>query len=427
MIRLVKNGRVIDPGNGEDRVRDLWIDHDGMITNDAPELSERLNDEQVIDAEGHWVIPGLIDLAARFREPGEEHKGTIQSESAAALAGGITTVCLQPDTLPVIDTPAVVELVQQRTQFCPSPHVTMLGAMTFGLKSKQLSELGALKQAGCVGVSNAGRPITDSQLMRNIMDYAVSYKLKAFLTPIDVHLARPGCAHEGKVATRMGLPGIPHAAETAIVARDLTLIEATGINAHFCRLSSARSVEMIAHAQQRGLPVTADVAAHQLFLTENDISDFNSNAHVYPPLRTERDRDALMQGLADGVISAISSDHQPHEADAKLAPFAETEPGISALETLLPLCMKLTQEHGMDLVTVLRAITSNPAYILGVPGGTLESGSVADITIIDPQQEWTLDREKMLSQGKNTPFNGWPFKGMVRYVLLKGQPLYSCH
>jgi dihydroorotase len=205
----------------------------------------------------------------------------------------------------------------------------------------------------------------------------------------------------------MGLPGIPHAAETAIVARDLTLIEATGINAHFCRLSSARSVEMIAHAQQRGLPVTADVAAHQLFLTE--------------------DRDALMQGLADGVISAISSDHQPHEADAKLAPFAETEPGISALETLLPLCMKLTQEHGMELATVLRAITSNPADILGVPGGTLESGRVADITIIDPQQEWTLDREKMLSQGKNTPFNGWPFKGMVRYVLLKGQPLYSCH
>jgi dihydroorotase len=427
MIRLIKNGRVIDPGNGEDRVRDLWIDHDGMITTDSSALPEQLHDDQVINAEGNWVIPGLVDLAARFREPGEEHKGTIQSESAAALAGGITTVCLQPDTLPVIDTPAVVELVQQRTQFCPSPHITMLGAMTFGLQSKQLSEIGALKQAGCVGVSNAGRPITDSQLMRNIMDYAVSYNLKAFLTPIDVYLAQSGCAHEGKVSTRMGLPGIPHAAETAIVARDLTLIEATGINAHFCRLSSARSVEMIAHARQQGLPVTADVAAHQLFLTENDISDFNSNAHVYPPLRTERDRDALMQGVADGVISAISSDHQPHEADAKLAPFAETEPGISALETLLPLCMKLTQEYGMELTTVLRAITSNPAGILGVPGGTLKRGGAADITIIDPQQEWTMEREKMLSQGKNTPFNGWPFKGMVRYVLIKGQPLYSCH
>lgn len=427
MIRLIKNGRVIDPGNGEDRVRDLWIDHDGMITTDSSESPEQLHDHQVINAEGNWVIPGLVDLAARFREPGEEHKGTIQSESAAALAGGITTICLQPDTLPVIDTPAVVELVQQRTQFCPSPHITMLGAMTFGLKSKQLSEIGALKEAGCVGISNAGRPITDSQLMRNIMDYAVSYNLKAFLTPIDVYLAQSGCAHEGKVSTRMGLPGIPHAAETAIVARDLTLIEATGIHAHFCRLSSARSVEMIAHAQQQGLPVTADVAAHQLFLTENDISDFNSNAHVYPPLRTERDRDALIQGVADGVISAISSDHQPHEADAKLAPFAETEPGISALETLLPLCMKLTQEYGMELTTVLRAITSSPAGILGVPGGTLKSGSAADITIIDPQQEWTLDREKILSQGKNTPFNGWPFKGMVRYVLIKGQALYSCH
>ena len=427
MIRLIRNGRVIDPARNEDQVRDLWIDEAGRLT-DQPDLSvEQLSDQQIIDASNHWVMPGLVDMAVRFREPGQEHKGTVRSESAASLAGGITTVCLEPDTLPVIDTPAVMELIQQRAQHCPSPNIAMLGAMTSGLQSTRLSEMGALREAGCVGISNAGRPIADNQLMRNILDYAVSYQLKAFLSPVDMQLAKGGCAHEGRVATRMGLPGIPDAAESAMVARDLTLIEATGIRAHFCRLSSAHSVDMIARAQQRGLPVTADVAAHQLFLTEHDIMDFNSNAHVSPPLRTERDREALRQAIADGVIVSICSDHQPHEADAKLAPFAETEPGMSTLETLLPLSMKLVDENAMDLMVILRAITCNPANILGIPAGTLIAGNDADVIIFDPGTEWTLVREKFLSRGRNTPFHGWPFKGTVRHTLLKGQPVYSCH
>ena len=427
MIRLIKNGRAIDPASSTDQVRDLWIDEDGNISDQPTVTAEQLNKDQIIDASGHWVMPGLVDLAVRFREPGEEHKGTIRSESAASLAGGITSVCLEPDTLPVIDTPAVMELIQQRAQYCPSPRISLLGAMTSDLQSKQLSEMGALRDAGCAAISNAGRPIADNQLMRNILDYAVSYNLRAFISPVDMQLTKGGCAHEGKVATRMGLPGIPDAAETAVVARDLTLIEATGIRAHFCRISSARSVDMIAQAQQRGLAVTADVAAHQLFLTENDIMDFNSNAHVCPPLRTERDREALRQAVASGVISSICSDHQPHEADAKLAPFAETEPGISTLETLLPLCMKLVQENVLDLTTVLRCLTCNPAEILGVSSGSLAAGSVADVIIYDPDTEWVLDREKLLSRGKNTPFQNWPFKGSVRYTLLKGQPVYSCH
>ena len=424
MIRLIKNGRVINPATGEDTVRDLWIDHDGCIADTGSR--QAMNDAEVIDATGHWILPGLIDLAARFREPGQEHKGNIRSESAAALASGITTVCLPPDTTPVIDTPAVVELIQQRTQSCASPHILMLGAMSAGLESTQLSELGALKQAGCVGISNAGKPIADSLFMRNIMDYAISYDLKVFLTPNDQYLAKNGCAHEGKVATRLGLPGIPDAAETAIVARDLTLIEATGIRAHFCRLSSARSVEMIADAKQRGLAVTADVSAHQLFLTENDIADFNSNAHVDPPLRTERDRDALRQGIADGIIDAICSDHQPHEPDAKLAPFAETEAGISSLETLLPLSLKLVQEYDLQLDTVLKALTSRPAAILDQAGGNLATGNAADITIVDPGAEWVFDQEQMLSRGKNTAFHNWPFKGQVKHTLISGMAVYSC-
>jgi len=425
MIRLIRNGRVIDPGNNEDTRRDIWIDEDGRISNDSRDSSQ-LAPEQIIDASDCWVMPGLVDLAARFREPGEEQKGNICSESAAALASGITTVCLPPDTIPVIDTPAVVELIQQRTKRCNSPHIYALGAMSVGLDSVQLSELGALKEAGCVGISNANHPISDSQFMRNIMDYAVSYNLKVFLTPVDQYLSEHGCAHEGQVATRMGLPGIPVAAETAIVARDLALIEATGVSAHFCRLSSARSVEMITNAQRQGLQVSADVSAHQLFLTENDIVNFNSNTHVLPPLRTERDRDALRQAVADGTVSAICSDHQPHEADAKLAPFAETEAGMSTLETWLPLCMKLIHEQRMDPVTILRSVTQGPANILGITAGNLAAGNAADIAILDPQAEWTLDSSNMLSHGKNTAFSHWPFKGIVKYTLMNGEQKYSC-
>jgi len=425
MIRLIKNGRVIDPANQIDTTKDIYIDESGLISNHESGISS-FSEDQVIDATGCWVIPGLVDLAARFREPGEEHKGNISTESAASLAGGVTTVCLPPDTNPVIDTPAVVELIQQRTKNCHSPHIHTLGAMSVGLNSTQLSELGALKAAGCVGVSNANNPINDSQFMRNIMEYAASFNLKVFLNPIDKYLGAQGCAHEGRIATRMGLPGIPTAAETAIVARDLTLIEATGIEAHFCRLSSAQSIEMVANAQQAGLAVTADVSAHQLFLTENDIVNFNSNTHVLPPLRTERDRDALRQAVADGIVSAICSDHQPHEADAKLAPFAETEPGISTLESWLPLSLKLIQEQQLDPVTIIRAITANPADILGVPAGNLAEGSSADIAIINPETEWTFEPAEMLSQGKNSAFKSWPFKGKVEHTLVSGVRLYTC-
>lgn len=423
MIRLIKNGRVIDPANNQDQVRDLYIS-DGVICKN-PDKNDKPSNNEIIDAGGCWIVPGLVDLAARFREPGHEHKGTMASESRAALAGGITSVCLLPDTEPVIDTPAVIDLIHHRKQLHAGPHIYVLAAMSMGLHGEKLSEYAALKAAGCVGVSNADQYISNSQFMRNVMSYAVSHRLKVFLTPEDGHLAEGGCMHEGRLSTRMGLPGIPTAAETVAVTRDLALIEATGVSAHFCRLSSSRSIELIARAHREGLPVTADVSAHQLFLTEMDTHGFNSNAHLRPPLRSERDRDALREAINEGIITAICSDHQPHEADAKLAPFGETATGIAALETLLPLTLKLIHEKIIKPEQAVKAVTHGPASILGIQAGSLSVGAIADIAIIDPQADWTFQASNSLSHGKNTPFNGWAFQGRVTHTLVEGQLQYT--
>jgi dihydroorotase len=422
-IRLIRGGRVIDPANGIDAIQDIWLNN-GLVS-DEPGNPDSLQDHEVIDASDCWVTPGLVDLAARFREPGQEQKADIRSESKAALSGGITTVCIPPDTIPVIDTPAVVDLIQHCANRISSPGIKTLGAMSVNLEGVQLSEIGALKNAGCIGISNAMNPIRNSQFMRNIMDYALSHQIKVYLTPLDPDLAEDGCAHEGKCSTRMGLPGIPAVAETTALARDLALVEATGVQAHFCRISCARSVEMIAQAQKQGLNVTADVAAHQLFLTENDIYGFDSFCHVRPPLRTLTDRDAIRQAIRDNVVSAICSDHQPHEADAKLAPFGDTEPGISALETLLPLVMKLFHEGLLSESQVIAAITQQPADILGINSGRLSSGMPADITIIDPHRHWQLQAKTMISRGKNTPFADWEFHGKVVHTIVAGKLVYS--
>ena len=429
MIRLIKNGRVLNPASGEDAVRDIVIDKGAIVNTGADTgATSDIPDNAIIDAKDCWVIPGIVDLAARFREPGQEHKGTIASESKAALAGGITGICLQPDTDPVIDTPAVIDLIQQRAGKITGPAIYTLGAISIDLQGQQLSEFAALKSAGCVGVSHAGRYVEDSQLMRNIMDYAASHDLKIFLTAEDSRLAEAGCAHEGAIATRLGLPGIPTAAETIAVARDLLLIETTGVAAHFCRLSSAGSVEMIARAKDAGLDVSADVAAHQLFLTDMDISNFDGNMHVRPPLRSMRDKDALREAVKSGVIDAICSDHQPHEADAKLAPFGETSPGITGLDTLAALLLKLVHEADLEPLAAVQSVTSSPADILGILGtaaGTLNSGARADIAIINPQTNWTYDANDSESNGRNTAFNGWQFRGRVTHTLLGGKLVHQ--
>ncbi|RJQ47231.1 MAG: dihydroorotase [Gammaproteobacteria bacterium] len=419
----IKSGRVIDPANGVDQVQDLHLDAGRIVA--LGKAPAGFKAERDISARGRIVCPGLIDLSARLREPGFKHKATIASETAAAAAAGITTLCCPPDTQPVIDTPAVAELIHQRAAQSGKARVLTLGALTKGLAGTELSEMAALKEAGCAGVSNALHPLGNTLIMRRAMEYAATHRLTVFLHAEDAHLAAGGCAHEGAVSTRLGLPAIPESAETAAVARELILIEQTGVRAHFCRLSSARAAQMIARAQHDGLPVTADVSAHQLHLTDMDLGHFNSLCHVRPPLRTRRDLEGLRHAVAQNTVSAICSDHQPHEADAKLGPFSETEPGVSALETLLPLTLRLAQEGTLTLADALARLTTGPARILGIEGGTLGVGAVADICVFDPEQYWTLDAKTLRSRGCNTPFLGWEFKGRVTHTLLDGKLVYE--
>jgi len=420
---VIRNGRVIDPANNVDGVRDLWIADGSVVALGEPPAVFRADRE--IDARGHVVCPGLVDLRAHLREPGHEHKATIASETAAAASGGITTLCCPPDTDPVIDTPAVATLIQQRARAAGLVRVLPLGALTQGLKGERISEMGALKAAGCVGVSNVGRAITNTLVLRRAMEYAATHDLTVFLHAEDLWLRNQGCVHEGQVSTRLGLAGIPEAAETVAVARDLALIRQTGVRAHFSQLSTAEAVRMVARAQFDGLPISADVSAHHLHLTEIDLGYFDSQCHVHPPLRTERDRDALRKGLAKGTLAAVCSDHQPHESDAKCGPFAETAPGLSGLETLLPLGLRLVHDGALALGDLIARLTVQPARLLGTGAGTLGVGVAADICIFDPEEYWELDPAQMRSRGHNTPFAGWQFQGRVVTTLLNGNIVFE--
>ncbi len=419
----ISGGRVIDPAAGIDAVQDLFIAA-GRITSTGS-APDGFTPDLEINASNCIVCPGLVDLSARIREPGEEHKATIASESLAAASGGITTLCCPPDTYPVIDTPAVTELIRLRSETTGLTRIVTLGALTRGLAGEQLSEMAALRKAGCVGVSNALQPLANPLILRRAMEYAATFDLTVFLHADDHWLSNGGCAHEGRVATRMGLPGIPEAAETAAVARDLALVQQIGVRAHFCHLTSERAARMVARAQYDGLPVSADVAVPYLYLSEVDISDFNAQCHLIPPLRTVEDREGLREALRRGTLSAICSDHQPHEPDAKLGPFPATEPGISGLDTLLPLALQLAHEQVLPLSDLLHRLTRGPAEILGLPGGTLASGATADICIFDPERSWVLDTSSMCSKGHNTPFMGWEMKGRVVHTLLAGRLVYS--
>lgn len=418
----ISGGRVIDPANDIDALQDVYL-ADGTITavGDRPDGFEA---DLEIDAGNSVVCPGLIDIGARVREPGQEHKASIATESLAAAGCGITTLCCPPDTEPVIDTPAVAELVRLRAEAAGKTRIVTLGALTRGLAGEQLSEMAALARAGCVGVSNALRPLVNTLVQRRALEYAATFDLTVFLYANDHFLANEGCAHEGRVSARLGLPGIPEAAETAAVARDLALIEQTGVRAHFCRLTTGRAARMVARAQFDGLPVTADVAVPYLFLSEVDISEFDSCCHLLPPLRTVEDRQRLREALQGGVLSALCSDHQPHEPDAKLGPFPSTEPGISGLDTLLPLGLQLVAEHTLELGELIHRLTLGPAKVLGLPYGTLSAGAAADVCIFNPDISWCLDSRSMHSNGHNTPFMGWELQGRVTHTLLNGELVY---
>lgn len=423
MRRTISGARIVDPANGVNEITDLHIAEGRILALGRP--PEGFQAEHTLEAAGKVLIPGLVDMAARLREPGLEHKATIAGETRAAAAAGITSLCCPPDTDPPIDSPAELGLIGRCALSSNRTRVYALGALTAGLGGERLSEMAALKEAGALGVSNALAPMASPLILRRAMEYAATHELTVFVHPIDHDLANHGCAHEGAVASRLGLPGIPQAAETAAIAQALELVEQTGVRAHFCRLSTARGATLIARAQQDGLRVSADVCAHQLFLTEIDLGDFNSLCHTLPPLRSLRDRDGLRNALSNGILSALCSDHQPHEVDAKLAPFPATEPGISALETLLPLTLKLAGEGVLTLSEAVARITCGPAGILGIEAGSLGVGCAADICIYDPEADWVLDEQSLHSQGKNTPFLGWTFTGRVTHTLLGGEIVYD--
>lgn len=419
----IKNGRVIDPASQLDARQDVFIS-DGKIVA-IGEFHEDFSADRVIDATGLLVLPGLVDLSVRLREPGQEHTATIHSETAAAAAGGITTLCVPPDTDPVIDNPAVVELIEDRAKKAGRCMVLIMGAMTQNLDNELLAEMARLKAAGCVGISNGLSAIKNSVILQRAMAYAATLDMTLFLNAADPWLQKQGCIHEGAVSSRLGLGGIPESAETIAVSRDLILIEQTGVRAHFHNISSGKAVKLIRDAQNRGLPVTADVSAHHLHLSEHDLGNYDALSHVLPPLRSIRDREQLQQGVRDGVIAAISSHHQPLDRDDKLGPFAETQPGISGLETLLSLTLKLVEDDDIGLHRAVAALTCNPADILGIEAGQLKTGAVADICLVDPDSEFECQPLNFVSAGKNSPFAGWLFNHQVSHTLFHGRPVFE--
>ncbi|MCP3670298.1 MAG: dihydroorotase [Gammaproteobacteria bacterium] len=419
----IKNGRLIDPANGVDERKDLFVEDGKVCAIGKP--PEGFKPDLTIDAEGQVVCPGLVDLSARVREPGQEHKATIESETRAAAKGGITTICCPPDTNPIIDTPAVASMIYNKSMDIGYARILPIGALTQGLEGSQLSEMVALTRAECPVLSNAYEPLANTLVERRALEYAATFGITVFIRPEDRHLRNNGCVHEGLICSRLGLPGIPEAAESVAVARDLALADHTRCTIHFHALSTARALRMIEGAQKRGVPITANVAAHQLHLTEECIEEFNSNCHVIPPLRTREDLKQLREGIARGTIKAICSDHQPHDSDAKQAPFPSTAPGISSLETLLGLTLELVDEGIIEMADAIARLTSGPAEVLGLPLGQLGVEADADICIFDPKKSWQLTTETMLSAGKNTPFLDREFTGQVTHTLFQGRVVYK--
>jgi dihydroorotase len=419
----IKNGRLIDPASRVDAKQDLFVSA-GKIAG-VGRAPAGFRPERVIDAAGLVVCPGLVDLSARLREPGFEYKATLESEMQAAVAGGVTSLVCPPDTDPPLDEPGLVEMLKHRAKSLNLVHVYPLGALTWKLAGERLTEMVVLRDAGCVAFSHADTPLVDTQVLWRAMQYASTFGFAVWLRPQDGFLAREGVAHDGEVATRLGLPGIPVFAETIALSTILALVRATGTRVHLCRLSSADGVALVRSAKKEGLPVSCDIAVHHAHLSETDLGYFDSHCHVVPPFRSLRDRDALRAGLADGTVDAVCSDHAPVDEDAKQLPFGESEPGVTGLELLLPLTLKWAAETRVALAEALAAVTARPAAILGVDAGTLAPGASADVCIFDADEPVRITAESLRSQGKNTPFIGYELPGRVRCTLVGGQVVYQ--
>src|SRR5256714_5822547 len=419
----IKNGRLIDPAQGVDRVASLFIAAGKIaaIGTSPPGWHA----DRTLDANGLVVCPGLIDCSARLREPGFEYKATLESEVAAATAGGRRSLPCPPDTGPPLDEPGLVDMLRRRAKALSRVRVYPLGALTVKLEGERLTEMAQLAEAGCVAFSQGNAPIADTQILWRALQYAVTFGFRVWLRPEDAWLAKGGVAHDGEVATRLGLPGIPSFAETIALALMLELVRATGARVHFCRVSTAGAVEMIRAAKRDGLRVTCDVGIHHLHLSELDLGYFDANCRLEPPLRSQRDRDALARGLEDGAIDCACSDHTPVDEDGKHLPFAEAEPGATGLELLLPLTLKWGEARKLPLAKTLAIITCSAAEGLGVKSGRLAAGAPADIAIFDPQAMLRVSPETLRSQGKNTPFAGYELAGRVRYTIVDGNVVYE--
>ncbi len=422
---LIKNGRVMDPASKFDAVCDVAIAGGRIVSigQTGPDFAAN----KTIDATGCVVAPGLIDLSARLREPGYEHEGMLESELAAAVAGGVTSLVCPPDTDPVLDEPGLVEMLKFRAEKLHQSRVFPLGALTRGLHGEALTEMVELTESGCVGFSQAEVPLASTQVLMRAMQYAASFGYSVWLRPQELHLGK-GVAASGSLATRLGLSGVPVAAETIALHTIFELMRATSARVHICRISSAAGVALVAQAKAEGLAVTCDVSINSLHLTDTDIGYFDSRMRLDPPLRQQRDRDALRQGLRDGTIDALVSDHTPVDEDAKTLPFAEAEPGATGLELLLSMALKWGDQNDKEgLMRALQVLTSAPARVLGASLGTLAlsagqlvKGGVADVCVFDPAAEWTAAPAALHSQGKHTPFSSYLLPGKVRYTLVGG-------
>ena len=419
----IKNGRLIDPKNSIDTVRDVYIAAGKIVAVGA--APDGFTANRTLDATERIVCPGLVDLSARLREPGFEYIATLESEMDAACAGGITSLACPPDTDPPLDEPGLVEMLKYRARNLNKARVYPIGALTAGLKGLRLTEMAELRDAGCVAFSHADVPLTDNQVLFYAMQYAATFNIPVWLRPQDASLARNGVAHDGQVATRLGLPSIPVCAETTALATILLLARETGARVHLCRLSSAEAINMVRRARHDGAAVTCDVAVHHLHLSEMDIGYFDPHCHLIPPLRSQRDRDAIRRGLADHTVDAVCSDHCPVDDDAKQLPFSESEPGATGLELLLPLTLKWAEEDNVALPTALARITTDAAKIMGIDAGHLSVGADADVCVFDAERYWKVEPSSLRSQGKNTPYSGIELKGRVTHTLVGGQVAYE--
>lgn len=424
---LIKGGRVIDPGrvNGP---ADVLIDNGKIVAVGQkldPPAGKADPSTTIIDARGKLVLPGLVDLHVHLREPGFEYKDTIQTGTAAAVAGGFTSVCCMPNTSPVNDNQSITEFILEQARLAGNAHVFPVGAITKGSEGKELAEIGELRHAGCVAISDDGQPVMNSLIMRRAMEYALAFDLPVIDHCEDLHLSEGGCMNEGLVSTQLGLPGIPSAAEDVMVARNLALAELTTARLHLAHLSTAGSVRMVRAAKSRGIRVTAEVCPHHFSLTEEAVRGFNTHAKMNPPLRTWQDVQAIKEGLRDGTIDVIATDHAPHAVQDKQQQFAAAPNGIVGLETALPLTLALVEEGFLSLEAAVAKLTTEPARAFGLSKGSLAPGADADVVVVDPEAQWEVDPARFRSKSRNTPFAGWKVKGRVITTIVAGRVVHD--